>query len=98
MAAEVFEHGLYAVNAADGSLEWRADVDDVVISPVAADDVLYAFTGETLTAYAMSDGEALASTTLEDTTGDNVEANALVGDAFVTATDDGLLAFGPTAE
>jgi outer membrane protein assembly factor BamB len=57
--------GLFAFDAAEGTLEWTAPLPSTTFAPVAAGDVLYAATGEGVTAVSAG-GEHLDTVSLEE--------------------------------
>ncbi|WP_436912043.1 PQQ-binding-like beta-propeller repeat protein [Halosimplex marinum] len=89
------EWGFFAVDAADGSVE-RMDTDGGL---VAADGLLYGVTAEegALTASAVDPAadERVGSAAVEQWENPRVGPQAVAGEYYVAATNEGLAAFGP---
>lgn len=86
---------LYAVDAADGAVQWDVTVPSVSLQVVGAGEFVYVVTHEQVSVYSVADGTEHASTSFEPGSLNSIYPNVFAGDTLVTGSLDGIVGFGP---
>lgn len=86
---------LYAVDAASGAVEWEVSTPTLSVQLVGAGEFVYAVTSDRLLAYSVTDGSQAGSASVEPGTLFSTLPNVFAGETLVTASQHGLVGFGP---
>ncbi|WP_440990543.1 outer membrane protein assembly factor BamB family protein [Haloarchaeobius baliensis] len=86
---------LYAVDADSGVVEWEASTPSLTFQLVGAGEFVYAVTGDRLLAYSTADGSQVGSASVDPGTLSSTLPNVLAGETLATASQNGLVGFGP---